>query len=106
MKTSHKIAYNYVQALIKQRAYEAQLNSALQLINRDNEVYGLADPIEGQYTDLVLELLGPELFEWVMWWMYECDYGTKDMEFQIDDTSYSPTSMTLYRFLEIVDAND
>ena len=106
MKTSHKIAYNYVQALIKQRAYEAQLNSALQMINPDNQVFGLADPIEGPYTELVAELLGPELFDWLMWWMYETEHGIKDMEFRINGNNYSPTNMTLYSFLEVVDAND
>lgn len=81
------------------------LSTALQTLGSDNQVFGLAGPIEGAYTQLVHELLGPELFEWIMWWIYECEMGTQNMEFIIDGTSYDPTTMTLYRFLELVDAN-
>jgi hypothetical protein len=36
--------------------------------------------------------------------MYETDNGSRKMEFSIDGVEYDPTTMTLYRFLEIVDA--
>lgn len=81
------------------------LNTALAALGSDNQVFGLAEPIEGAYTELVHELLGPELFDWLMWWMYETDSGKVNMEFIIDGTSYDPTTMTLYRFLELVDEN-
>jgi hypothetical protein len=105
IKPTHQIAYDYCMALIKQRAYEDQINVGLQAINPDNCIFGLADAVEGPYTNLVSDLLGPELFDWLMWWMYECDHGTQNMGFIIDGTEYDPTTMTLYRFLEIVDAN-
>lgn len=92
-------------ALIQQRAGEEMLSTALQTLGSDNQVFGLAEPIEGAYTELVAELIGPELFEWLMWWMYECDMGKVNMEFTVNNTSYDPTTMTLYRFLEIVDAS-
>lgn len=91
--------------MIEQQSYEHQLNTALQLINPDNSIFGLADAVEGPYTQLVSELLGPELFEWLMWWMYETEMGKVNMEFIVGGTSYDPTTMTLYRFLEIVDAS-
>lgn len=92
-------------AMLKQRAYENQVNVGLQAINPDNQIFGLADAVEGPYTNLVSDLLGPELFDWLMWWMYETEHGKVNMEFIIDNTSYDPTTMTLYRFLEIVDAS-
>lgn len=92
-------------ALIQQRAGEEMLSTALQTLGSDNQVFGLAEPIEGAYTELVAELIGPELFDWLMWWMYECDHGQRKMEFTINGTEYDPTTMTLYRFLEIVDAS-
>lgn len=104
VKTTHKIAYDYCMAMISQRANDARLDQALRLINPDNQVFGLADAVEGPYTALVHELLTPELFDWLMWWMYETNHGTQNMEFTIDGTSYDPTQMTLYSFLEIVDA--
>lgn len=105
VKPTHQIAYNYAQAMIEQQSYEHQLNTALQLINPDNSIFGLADAVEGRYTELVAELLGPELFDWLMWWMYETDHGKSNMGFIVDGTEYNPQDMTLYRFLEIVDAS-
>jgi hypothetical protein len=105
MKSTHKIAYNYAMANIQQSAGIDQLNTALGSLGSDNYLYSLCEPLEGAYTALVEELLGPELWDWLMWWMYETDHGTKPMEFTIDGVDYDPTQITLYRFLEIVDAN-
>lgn len=100
----HKVAYNYAMALKVQRDSEELLNRALVTLGSDNQIFSLAEPVEAAYTALVLELLGPTLFEWLMWWMYETDYGTQCMEFYVNSREYDPTQMTLYRFLEIVDA--
>lgn len=89
-----------------QRELEHQLDKSLQLLNPDNQVFGLADAVEGPYTDLVEQLLGPELWDWLLWWIYETDWGTKPMQFTIHEAEHNPTEMTLYRFLEIVDEND
>ena len=102
-KPTHQIAYNYCEALKTQRTYDNNMDLALRLINPDNQVFGLADAVEGPYTNLVSDLLGPQLFDWLQWWMYETDYGQRNMEFQVNGTTYDPTTMTLYRFLEIVD---
>jgi hypothetical protein len=105
MKQTHKIAYDYAMANIKQSAGIEQLNTALGSLGSDNMLFSLCEPIEGAYTNLVEELLGPELWDWLMWWMYETDHGTRNMEFWINDVKYDPTQITLYKFLEIVDAN-
>lgn len=105
MKPTHQIAYNYCMALQTQRAYEDQFNKLLQCINPDNQIFGLADAVEGPYTELVQTLLGPELFDWLMWWMYETYCGKVNMLFTINGISHDPTTMTLYKFLEVVDAS-
>lgn len=105
MKQTHQIAYNYCMAMQTQQTYEAGFTRAMQLLNPDNIVFGLADPLEAAYTKLVSDTLGPELMEWIYWWMYETEYGTHNSEFQIDNISYDPTTMTFYRFLELVDAS-
>lgn len=105
MKTTHKIAYNYCMAMLAQRAGEEQLSRAFQALGSDNQIFALAEPIESAYAALVHELIGDSLFDWLMWWMYETDCGKQNMLFQIDGVSYDPSTMTLYRFLEIVDAN-
>jgi len=103
MKQTHKIAINYVTAMIAQRAGEQQVSEAFANLGSDNSIFGLAEPIEGAYTELVQELLGPLLFEWLMWWMYETDCGTQNMGFTIDGVEYDPTKLTLQEFLEVVD---
>lgn len=103
IKSTHQIAYNYVQALKTQRTYDNNMDVAMRLLNPDNQVFGLADAIEGPYTKLVAELVGPELFDWITWWMWETEFGTLNMEFIIHGTSYDPTTMTLFKFLELVD---
>ena len=105
MKQTHQIAYNYAMAMRTQRTYENVVSSALGSLCSDNQIFSLAEPLESAYTDLVQTLLSPELFEWLMWWMYDCDYGTKPYTFStgLDKEIYDPTELTLYKFLEIVD---
>lgn len=105
MKQIHRIAYDYAMAHIKQSAGMDQLNSALRALGSDNHMFSLCEPLEAAYTKLVEELLGPELFDWLMWWMYDTDCGKTEMKFAVDDVWYDPSEMTLYRFLEIVDAS-
>ena len=91
-------------ANIQQSAAMDMVNSALRSLGSDNYLFSVCEPLEGAYTKLVEELLGPELWDWLMWWMYETDNGSRQMEFTIDNTAYDPTTMTLYKFLEVVDA--
>lgn len=105
MKTTHKIAYDYVMAMITQRHGEEQVSKAFATLGSDNQIFGLAEPIEGAYTTLVHELIGEHLFDWLMWWMYETDSGTRQMHFTIDTTTYDPTEITLFKFLELIDAS-
>jgi hypothetical protein len=104
IKHTHQIAYNYAMATITQSAAVDQLNTALRGLGSDNYLFSLCEPIESAYTTLVADLLGPELFDWLTWWMYETDNGQRKMEFSINGVDHDPTAMTLYRFLEIVDA--
>jgi hypothetical protein len=105
IKHTHQIAYNYAMANIQQSAAVDQVNTALRALGSDNYLFSMCEPLESAYTKLVEELLGPQLWDWLMWWMYETDNGKRQMEFSIDNTEYDPTQMTLYRFLELVDAS-
>jgi hypothetical protein len=97
-----QIAYRYIQACQVQACYEDQVSAAFQLINPDNEVYGLADPLHKAYRELVANLLGFEQFEWVEWWQHETNYGKVDMDFKIAGAEYTTAGMTLLKFLDIV----
>jgi hypothetical protein len=92
-------------ANIKQSAAVDQINTALRSLGSDNYLFSVCEPIENAYTTLVADLLGPELFDWLTWWMYETDNGQRKMEFSINGTEYNPQDITLYKFLEIVDAS-
>ena len=105
MKPSHKIAYNYAQAMLVQETYTATLNNALASFCGDNAIYSLSEPIEGAYTNLVQELLGSELWEWLQWWMWTTDWGRRSLEFEYNNQQYVASNMTLYSFLEVVDAS-
>ena len=105
MKPTHKIAYDYAMANIQQSAAMDMVNSALRALGSDNYLFSVCEPLESAYTTLVADLLGPELWDWLTWWMYETDNGARQMEFSINGVEYSPQDITLYRFLEIVDAS-
>lgn len=92
-------------ATIKQSAGEDMLDKALRTLGSDNQIIDLCEPILVAYRKLLTTYIGQEMMDWLDWWMYETDYGTKPMHFSIDKVGYDPTQMTLYRFLEIVDAS-
>ena len=97
-----KIAYNYIQACYVQSCREDQISTAFQLLNPDNQVFGLADPLHNAYLELVQELLGEELFDWIQWWQYETDYGKEAKDFKINNQEYTTDGVTLLKFLELV----
>lgn len=108
IKQTHKIAYDYAMAMKTQRTYERGVEQALATLCSDNNIFSLAEPLESAYTNLIQELLTPELFDWLMWWMYDTDYGTQDYTFSVDGghTNYTASDLTLYKFLEIIDEKD
>jgi hypothetical protein len=81
-----------------------QLNVALDALGSDNFLFSLAEPVESAYIQLVEELLGPELWDWVMWWIYETECGTKAMGFQVNHVEYCPTQLTFDQFWTIISA--
>jgi hypothetical protein len=105
IKSTHQAAYDYAMATIKQSAGESLLDQALRTLGSDNQIIDLCEPILVAYRKLLVTTIGPELMDWLDWWMYETDHGTKAMHFSINNVEYDPTTMTLYKFLEIVDAN-
>lgn len=105
IKPTHQAAYDYAMATITQSQGEAMLDQALRTLGSDNQIIDLCEPILVAYRKLLATTIGPELMDWLDWWMYETDHGTKSMEFTINNISYDPTQMTLYKFLETVDAS-
>ena len=98
----YNIAYNYVNAVKHQDESTQALNQAFCALGSLNQVLSLCEPISAAYTQLVQELLTPKQFSWLEYWMFECDYGTTNRYFAIDNKSYQTQDMTLYKFLEVI----
>jgi len=103
MKQTHKIAYDYVQALLTQNAGEAWIQRAFNTLGSDNQVFSVSDPLRKAYAELVKESIGEHLWDWLEWWIYETDFGEKQGNFVCAGQEYSAPDITLYKFLEIVD---
>lgn len=103
MKHTHKIAYDYVQALLTQNAGELWIQRAFNTLGSDNQVFSLSDPLRKAYANLVQESIGDHLWDWLDWWIHECDFGGVHREFTIMNKTYNTELLTLYSFLEIVD---
>ena len=95
-----QIAYTWVQAQIIAEARQIQLDQAFQAISPDNQILEL-DVTNSHYTRLVRELVGPQAWDWITWWCWECDYGRQSREFTISDVVYTTTDMTFLRFWEL-----
>lgn len=94
-----QIAYDYLCASQTQECYELKLNQALQLLSPDNNITSTADPIRTAYNNLVRDTLGGATFDWLLWWMYECDYGNSPKAFAIDNTDYCAVSQLEFTHL-------
>lgn len=101
-----KIALDYVQATQTQTQQTLQLEQALQALNPDNQVFGLADLVQQAYTNLVKEILGPDQFSWLEWWMYETNYGTESLKFTVNNKTYDPKLISLSKFLNLLEFDE
>jgi carboxypeptidase C (cathepsin A) len=96
-----KLAYDYVQACQVQGCYEDQINRAFALLNPDNQIFGLCDPLRKHYEEVVQEILGEEITDWIQYWQYECDYGKESRDVTINGVEYNTQDITLYKYLEV-----
>ena len=83
IKPTHQAAYDYAMATTKQSAGEQMLDRALRTLGSDNQIIDLCEPILVAYRRLLTTTIGTELMDWLDWWMYETEYGTKVMHFSI-----------------------
>ena len=74
--TKFQVAEQYVATVKQAQLVDQELTKAFKLLDPDNEVnyYG---PVHQAYDLLVEQLLGPELFEHTLNWIYEHDHGTE-----------------------------
>jgi hypothetical protein len=87
----YSFAKKYVEESLKLLKLENALSDALVNINEDNYVVGLVpEGYQALVESLMIEVVGENLFDWLMYWVYETDQ--KKAEFSIDDIEYVATS--------------
>lgn len=99
----HQIAYEYVSALKHQMVAEAALDSAFRGLGSDVSCLHVSSTIGTSYLRLVQSILGEHLTEWMDWWMWEADFGQRNLTFVIHQVTYDASTITFYKFLELVD---
>jgi hypothetical protein len=74
-----EIAQQYVEATRQNQLLEQQLTLAVKQLDQDNEL-NLYGPIHQAYETLVLQLLGEQLFDYTLVWIYELDFGKDETQ--------------------------
>jgi ABC-type uncharacterized transport system permease subunit len=94
--------YDYVQAMKYQAECEDIVNVALQQLNPDNQVIGTARPLQAAYSKLVQELVTPQQWDWLDWWMWETDFGQRSAAFGVNNEMVDVQGMSFFKFWEII----
>jgi hypothetical protein len=79
--TKFEVAKQYVNTARQAQLVDQELTRAFKLLDPDNEVnyYG---PIHKAYDELVFQLLGSDLYEYTLAWIYEHEFGDNlDLDF-------------------------
>jgi L-rhamnose isomerase len=72
--TKFQVAEQYAQTAKQAQLVDQELTKAFKLLYPDNEV-NYSGPVHLAYDSLVEQLLGPELFEHTLNWIYEHEHG-------------------------------
>lgn len=72
-----EIAQQYANAIKQHQQLEQQLRLVVKMLDQDNElsIYG---PVYQAYEELVTQLLGDNVMEHLLLWIYELDFGKGD----------------------------
>lgn len=104
-----ELVERYVDTVRKHYRYNEAVSSALKLLCQDNEFVSSGDYLLDSYNITIKKLIGNYLMDWVDWWMYECEFGTKSMTYTITppdcslpSSSYDVSEQTFYQFYKIV----
>jgi hypothetical protein len=94
--TKFQVAEQYADTAKQAQLVDQELTRAFKLLDPDNEVnyYG---PIHKAYDELVYQLLGQELYEHTLAWIYEHDHGNN---IDLDFSEYFDSHIDSYEKLE------
>lgn len=92
-----KIAYDYITAVQAQRTYEQSVSKALGI-----DFIELGNHVQDAYTQLVKSMMSEDQWQWVEYWMWECNFGDSELYFAINRVTYKIKDLTLEKYLEVV----
>ena len=77
--TKLEVAKQYLAATQQNQLLEQQFRLAVKQLDQDNE-FNLYGPIHRAYETLVLQILGEQLFDHILVWIYELDFGKDETQ--------------------------
>jgi hypothetical protein len=77
--TKLEVAKQYLVATQQNQLLEQQFSLAVKQLDQDNEL-NLYGPIHRAYETLVLNILGEQLFDHILVWIYELDFGKDETQ--------------------------
>ena len=100
----------YVETALKHSKTNDAISKALKMLCVDNEFVSSGDYMIANYDTTIRKLIGDYLMDWVDWWMYDCEFGTKSSTYTIasDDNlsnraiSYDVSEQTFSEFFRTV----
>jgi hypothetical protein len=92
----------YIVAKRKQYNMDDKANALLNVIMADHSSCGLRNPLSDALDTLVQDALGMETFDWIEWWMYETDFGCKNMTYTVAGVDYDPTQQSFQEFFQTI----
>ena len=97
-----KITTDYVNSCYLQNKVTNTICDAFGLLNPYNRIDTLCEPVEFAYTELMESIIGSKKMDWIHWWIYETEYGTKSLGFTVGDTEYDTMGMEFSEFYDLV----
>ena len=98
-----KIAYDYINAVYTQTVYEEAFDIALTSLGSETSITQLGKAVQDGYTELVKSLVTLEHWDWIEYWMWECNFGDSSLAFSINDKTYKINEITLLKYLELIE---
>ena len=102
-QTIKKLIANFIEVHLQEREQLKALNDTLTQIDEENRIFSLIGNDWHMLTEnLLIELVGEEAFDWILYYMWECDFGRKDyLKVIVNDKTYNLTTIeVLIAFLE------
>lgn len=91
----------YVNAVRKHCEKELQLSKALSTYN-ENNIFMSDNTLLDAYSQTIEGLISTSGMDWLAWWMYETNFGTRSMSFWVNDVEYDAAEVSFSDFYDLI----